>query len=133
MRPAKKKTPPAWGVSSESGTSSQFTASTSTLVPAISSSSAPLSFWSPTSVSHCHSLSTSSSCMQRFYPIIYTQDSCQGYAGLTSYFRNMDCGSYLIPMHHQLPGPEATLSPKGTNEVTSQLNQSPASLSIQGY
>lgn len=132
MRPA-KKTSPAWGVSSESGTSSQFTAPTSTLVPAISSSSAPLSFWSPTSIFHCHPLSTSSSCMQRSYPIIYTQASGQGYAGSTSYFRSMDCGSYLIPMHHQLSGLEATLSSKGTIEVTSHLNQSPASLSIQGY
>ena len=65
----------------------------------------------------------------------YTQASgySQGYAGSTSYFGGMDCGSYLTPMHHQLPGPGTTLSPMGTNAVTSHLNQSPASLSTQGY
>lgn len=65
----------------------------------------------------------------------YTQASgySQGYAGSTSYFGGMDCGSYLTPMHHQLSGPGSTLSPMSTNAVTSHLNQSPASLSTQGY
>ncbi|EHB17375.1 Homeobox protein OTX2 [Heterocephalus glaber] len=72
---------------------------------------------------------------KKSYPMTYTQASgySQGYAGSTSYFGGMDCGSYLTPMHHQLPGPGATLSPMGTNAVTSHLNQSPASLSTQGY
>uniref|UniRef100_A0A3Q2HQQ1 Orthodenticle homeobox 2 n=1 Tax=Equus caballus TaxID=9796 RepID=A0A3Q2HQQ1_HORSE len=136
VRPAKKKTSPAREVSSESGTSGQFTPPSSTAVPAISSSSAPVSIWSPASISPLSDpLSTSSSCMQRSYPMTYTQASgySQGYAGSTSYFGGMDCGSYLTPMHHQLPGPGATLSPMGTNAVTSHLNQSPASLSTQGY
>ncbi|XP_058149358.1 homeobox protein OTX2 [Dasypus novemcinctus] len=136
VRPAKKKTSPAREVSSESGTSGQFTPPSSTSVPAISSSSAPVSIWSPASISPLSDpLSTSSSCMQRSYPMTYTQASgySQGYAGSTSYFGGMDCGSYLTPMHHQLPGPGATLSPMGTNAVTSHLNQSPASLSTQGY
>uniref|UniRef100_A0A673UBI6 Homeobox domain-containing protein n=1 Tax=Suricata suricatta TaxID=37032 RepID=A0A673UBI6_SURSU len=130
VRPAKKKTSPAREVSSESGTSGQLTPPSSTSVLAISSSSAPVSI-SPLS----DPLSTSSSCMQRSYPMTYTQASgySQGYAGSTSYFGGMDCGSYLTPMHHQLPGPGATLSPMGTNAVTSHLNQSPASLSTQGY
>ncbi|CAO2590687.1 Homeobox protein OTX2, partial [Lemmus lemmus] len=112
VRPAKKKTSPAREVSSESGTSGQFSPPSSTSVPTIASSSAPVS-----------------------YPMTYTQASgySQGYAGSTSYFGGMDCGSYLTPMHHQLPGPGATLSPMGTNAVTSHLNQSPASLSTQGY
>jgi len=65
----------------------------------------------------------------------YTQASgySQSYAGSTSYFSGMDCGSYLTPMHHQLSGPGSTLSPMSTNAVTSHLNQSPASLSTQGY
>ncbi|XP_039175506.1 homeobox protein OTX2 isoform X1 [Crotalus tigris] len=136
VRPAKKKSSPAREVSSESGTSGQFTPPASTSVPAISSSSAPVSIWSPASISPLSDpLSTSSSCMQRSYPMTYTQASgySQGYAGSTSYFGGMDCGSYLTPMHHQLPGPGATLSPMGTNAVASHLNQSPASLSTQGY
>ncbi|XP_050018372.1 homeobox protein OTX2 isoform X1 [Alexandromys fortis] len=136
VRPAKKKASPAREVSSESGTSGQFTPPSSTSVPTIASSSAPVSIWSPASISPLSDpLSTSSSCMQRSYPMTYTQASgySQGYAGSTSYFGGMDCGSYLTPMHHQLPGPGATLSPMGTNAVTSHLNQSPASLSTQGY
>uniref|UniRef100_G1RRB0 Orthodenticle homeobox 2 n=1 Tax=Nomascus leucogenys TaxID=61853 RepID=G1RRB0_NOMLE len=117
VRPAKKKTSPAREVSSESGTSGQFTPPSSTSVPTIASSSAPVSIWSPASISPLSDpLSTSSSCMQRSYPMTYTQAS--GYAGSTSYFGGMDW---------------ATLSPMGTNAVTSHLNQSPASLSTQGY
>lgn len=137
VRPAKKKSSPAREVSSESGASGQFTPPTSTTtVPAISTSTAPVSIWSPASISPlADPLSTSSSCMQRSYPMTYTQASSysQGYAGSTSYFSGMDCGSYLTPMHHQLSGPGSTLSPMSTNAVTSHLNQSPASLSSQGY
>ncbi|XP_055014235.1 homeobox protein OTX2 isoform X1 [Boleophthalmus pectinirostris] len=137
VRPAKKKSSPAREVSSESGASGQFTPPTSTTtVPAISSSSAPVSIWSPASISPLSDpLSTSSSCMQRSYPMTYTQASgySQGYAGSTSYFGGMDCSSYLTPMHHQLSGPGSTLSPMSTNAVTSHLNQSPAPLSTQGY
>lgn len=65
----------------------------------------------------------------------YTQASgySQGYAGSTSYFGGMDCGSYLTPVDHQLPGQGTILSPMGTNAVkNSHLNQSPASLSTSG-
>eukprot|EP00062_Callorhinchus_milii_P008745 gi/632952023/ref/XP_007891617.1/ PREDICTED: homeobox protein OTX2 [Callorhinchus milii] len=138
IRPSKKKSSPAREPSSESGASGQFTPPSSTPVTAISSSSAPVSIWSPASISPIapDSLSTSSSCMQRSYPMTYTQASgyTQGYAGSTSYFGGMDCGSYLSPMHHQLSGPGTALSPMGTNAVTAgHLNQSPASLSAQGY
>ncbi|XP_077477734.1 homeobox protein OTX2 [Stigmatopora argus] len=151
-RPAKKKSSPSREVSSESGASGQFTPPSSssgggsgggggggggnTTVPAISSSTAPVSIWSPASISPLSDpLSTSSSCMQRSYPMTYTQASGygQGYAGSTSYFGGMDCGSYLAPMHHQLSGPASTLSPMSTNAVAGHLNQSPASLSTQGY
>ncbi|KAA8582233.1 hypothetical protein FQN60_008973 [Etheostoma spectabile] len=137
VRPAKKKSSPTREVSSESGASGQFTPPTSTTtVPAISTTTAPVSIWSPASISPLSDpLSTSSSCMQRSYPMTYTQASgySQSYAGSTSYFGGMDCGSYLTPMHHQLSGPGSTLSPMSTNAVTSHLNQSPASLSTQGY
>nr|XP_040137794.1 homeobox protein OTX2-like [Ictidomys tridecemlineatus] len=136
VTPAKKKTSPAGEVSSESGTSGRFTPPSSTSVPTIASCSAPVSIWRPASISPLSDpLPTSSSCMQRSYPMTYTQASgySQGYAGSTSYFEGMDCGSSLTPMHHQLPGPGATLSPMGTNAVTSRLNQSPASLSTQEY
>uniref|UniRef100_A0A3Q2PPQ0 Orthodenticle homeobox 2b n=1 Tax=Fundulus heteroclitus TaxID=8078 RepID=A0A3Q2PPQ0_FUNHE len=137
VRPPKKKSSPTREVSSESGASGQFTPPTSTTtVPAISTSTAPVSIWSPASISPLSDpLSTSSSCMQRSYPMTYTQASgySQGYAGSTSYFGGMDCSSYLTPMHHQLSGPGSTLSPMSTNAVTSHLNQSPASLSAQGY
>ncbi|EHB07414.1 Homeobox protein OTX2 [Heterocephalus glaber] len=69
VRPA-KKTSPAREVSSESGTSGQFTPSSSTSVPTIASSSALVSIWSPASISPLSDpLSTSSSCMQRSYPM----------------------------------------------------------------
>ncbi|MGH0163968.1 UNVERIFIED_CONTAM: hypothetical protein FKN15_063683 [Acipenser sinensis] len=131
VRPAKKKSSPAREASSESGASGQFTPPSSTSTPAIPSSSAPASIWSPASTSPLSDpLSTSSSCMQRSYPMTYTQASgySQGYAGSTSYFGGMDCGSYLTPMHHQLSGPGSALSP-----MSSHLNQPPASLSAQGY
>ncbi|XP_028832837.1 homeobox protein OTX2 [Denticeps clupeoides] len=144
-RPAKKKSSPAREASSESGASGQFTPPSSTSVPAASTSSsisssgggggggggAPVSIWSPASISPLSDpLSTSSSCMQRSYPMTYTQASGygQGYAGSTSYFGGMDCGSYLAPMHHQLPGPGSALSPMGTGAVTGHLNQP-----TQGY
>ncbi|TNN37213.1 Homeobox protein OTX2 [Liparis tanakae] len=137
VRPAKKKSSPTREVSSESGASGQFTPPASTTTaPAIATSTAPASIWSPASISPLSDpLSTSSSCMQRSYPMTYTQASgySQSYAGSTSYFGGMDCGSYLTPMHHQLSGPGSTLSPMGTNAVTGHLNQSPASLSTQGY
>ncbi|KAM6917072.1 homeobox protein OTX2 isoform 1-T1 [Lycodopsis pacificus] len=138
VRPAKKKSSPTREVSSESGASGQFTPPTSTTTaPVISTTTtAPVSIWSPASISPLSDpLSTSSSCMQRSYPMTYTQASgySQSYAGSTSYFGGMDCGSYLTPMHHQLSGPGSTLSPMSTNAVTSHLNQSPASISTQGY
>ncbi|XP_032883105.1 homeobox protein OTX2 isoform X1 [Amblyraja radiata] len=138
VRPAKKKSSPARELGSESVAGGQFTPPSSTSATAISSSTAPVSIWSPASVSPIapDCLSTSSSCMQRSYPMTYTQASgyTQGYAGSTSYFGGMDCGSYLSPMHHQLPAPGTGLSPMGTNAVTAgHLNQSPASLTAQGY
>ncbi|KAL6105694.1 homeobox protein OTX2 [Pungitius pungitius] len=137
VRPAKKKSSPTREVSSESGASGQFTPPASTTTaPVISTSTAPVSIWSPASISPLSDpLSTSSSCMQRSYPMTYTQASgySQSYPGSTSYFGGMDCGSYLAPMHHQLSGPGSTLSPMGTNAVTSHLNQSSAPLSTQGY
>ncbi|CAD7690269.1 unnamed protein product [Nyctereutes procyonoides] len=54
----------------------QFTPSPSTSVPAISGSSAPMSIWIPNSVSWLPDpLSTSSSCIQRPYPVSHTQAS----------------------------------------------------------
>lgn len=138
VRPVKKKSSPVREVvSSESGASGQFTPPSSTSVPAISSSTAPASIWSPASISPLSdplSTSSSASCMQRSYPITYTQASgySQSYSGSTSYFGGMDCGSYLSPMHHQLTGPSAGLSPMGTNTVTNHLSP-PASLSAQSY
>ncbi|GAA6079508.1 homeobox protein OTX2, partial [Tachysurus ichikawai] len=136
VRPAKKKSSPAREASSESGASGQFTPPSSTSVPAISSTAAPVSIWSPASISPLSevlSTSSSSSCMQRSYPMTYTQATSgygQGYAGSASYFGGMECGSYLAPMHHQLSAPAASaLSPMSTSAVTSHLNQP----STQGY
>ena len=100
VRPAKKKTSPAWEVSSEGGTNGQFAPPSSTSVPVISSSSSPMSVWSPASIPPLSDpLSTTSLCMQRSYPVTYTEASgySQRYAGLISYFGGMDCGSYLTP------------------------------------
>ncbi|KAI1898010.1 hypothetical protein AGOR_G00089240 [Albula goreensis] len=136
IRPVKRKSSPAREASSESGASSQFTPPAITSVPAVSTSSAPVSIWSPASISPLSDhLSTSSSCMQRSYQMTYSQSSgySQSYAGSSSYFGSMDCGSYLAPMSHQLPGPGSALTPMSANTVSGHLNQSPASLSSQGY
>lgn len=137
-RPVKKKGSPVREASSESGASGQFTPPSSTSIPAVSSSSAaPVSIWSPASISPLSDpLSTSSSsCMQRPYPMTYTQATSgynQGYTGSSSYFTGMDCSSYLSPMHHQLSTAGTTMSPMGSNGVSSHL--SPAStLSSSAY
>ncbi|KAB0384789.1 hypothetical protein FD755_006706 [Muntiacus reevesi] len=60
VRPAKKKTSPAW----------EFAPPSSTSVPVISSSSAPVSVWSPASIPPLSDpLSTSSPCMPRSCPM----------------------------------------------------------------
>ncbi|XP_026197364.1 homeobox protein OTX2-like isoform X2 [Anabas testudineus] len=139
-RPVKKKGSPVREASSESGASGQFTPPTTTSLPAVSSSSsssaAPVSIWSPASISPLSDpLSTSSSsCMQRSYPMTYTQASGynQGYTGSSSYFTGMDCGSYLSPMHHQLSAAGSAMSPMGSNGVSSHLSPA-SSLSSSAY
>ncbi|XP_037541276.1 homeobox protein OTX2 isoform X2 [Nematolebias whitei] len=114
-RPVKKKASPVREASSESGASGQFTPPPSTALPAVSGSAAPASIWSPASISPLSDpLSTSSSsCMQRSYPMTYTQAAGynQGYTPPSSYFTGLDCGSYISPMHHQLSG--SAMSPMG--------------------
>uniref|UniRef100_A0A667ZTE4 Orthodenticle homeobox 2 n=1 Tax=Myripristis murdjan TaxID=586833 RepID=A0A667ZTE4_9TELE len=135
-RPVKKKGSPVREASSESGASGQFTPPSSTSIPAVSSSAAPVSIWSPASISPLSDpLSTSSSsCMQRSYPMTYTQASGynQGYTGSSSYFSGMDCGSYLSPMHHQLSAAGSAMSPMGTSGVSSHLSPA-SSLSTSAY
>ncbi|KAM9339545.1 homeobox protein OTX2-like isoform 2-T2 [Symphorus nematophorus] len=137
-KPVKKKGSPVREASSESGASGQFTPpSTTSLPPVSSSSAAPVSIWSPASISPLSDpLSTSSSsCMQRSYPMTYTQASGynhQGYTGSSSYFTGMDCGSYLSPMHHQLSAAGSAMSPMGSNGVSSHLSPA-SSLSSSAY
>ncbi|XP_026800341.3 homeobox protein OTX2 isoform X1 [Pangasianodon hypophthalmus] len=151
-RPVSKKTSPAREANPESSSSSSssgpFTSTSSTSLPAVSTSTAPVSIWSPASISpiseqlssssstssSSSSSSSSLSCMQRSYPVTYTQAPgySQHYAGTASYFSGMDCGSYLGPVHHQLSGPAATLSPTGTSTVSNHLSPS-CSLTPQGY
>ncbi|XP_031166413.1 homeobox protein OTX2-like [Sander lucioperca] len=139
-KPVKKKSSPVREASSESGASGQFTPPSTTSLPAVSSSSSsaapPVSIWSPASISPLSDpLSTSSSsCMQRSYPMAYTQATGynQGYTGSSSYFTGMDCGSYLSPMHHQLPVAGSTMSPMGSNGVSSHLSNA-SSLSSSAY
>ena len=143
-RPVKKKGSPVREPSSESGASGQFTPPSSTPIPAVSSSSsggssssaAPVSIWSPASISPlADPLSTSSSsCMQRSYPVTYTQAAGynQGYTGSSSYFAGMDCGSYLSPMHHQLSAAGSAMSPLGGGGVSSHLSPA-SSLSSSAY
>ncbi|KAF7690299.1 homeobox protein OTX2-like [Silurus meridionalis] len=148
-RPVTKKTSPAREAANPESSSSSsgggggggFSATSSTSLPGVSSSTAPASIWSPASISpiseqlSSSSSSTSSStlsCMQRSYPVTYTQAPgyTQHYAGTASYFSGMDCGSYLGPVHHQLSGPASTLSPTSTS--TNHLSPS-CSLTAQGY
>ncbi|KAG7508804.1 hypothetical protein JOB18_024840 [Solea senegalensis] len=140
-RPVKKKCSPLREASSESGGSGQFTPPSSTSLPAVSSSAAPVSIWSPASISplsdplsSISSTSSSSSCMQRSYPLTYTQATgySQGYTGSSSYFTGMDCGSYLSPMHHQLSAAGAAMSPMGSSGVSSHLSPA-SSLSSSAY
>uniref|UniRef100_A0A3P9PLQ5 Homeobox protein OTX2-like n=1 Tax=Poecilia reticulata TaxID=8081 RepID=A0A3P9PLQ5_POERE len=136
-RPVKKKGSPVREASSESGASGQFTPPSST---SISSSAAPVSIWSPASISPLSDplsttpSSSSSSCMQRSYPMTYTQATGynQGYTGSSSYFTGMDCGSYLSPMHHQLSAAGSTMSPMGGSGVSSHLSPA-SSLSSSAY
>ena len=139
----KKKGSPVREASSESGASGQFTPPSSTSLPAVSSSggggggsAAPVSIWSPASISPLSDpLSTSSSsCMQRSYPMTYSQAPGynQGYTGSSSYFSGMDCGSYLSPMHHQLSAAGSAMSPMGSNGVSSHLSPA-SSLSSSAY
>lgn len=135
-KPLKKKSSPVREVSSESGASGQFTPPVSTSLPPVSSSAAPVSIWSPASISPLSDpLSTSSSsCMQRSYPMTYTQAPAynQSYTGSSSYFTGMDCGSYLSPMHHQLSAAGSAMSPMGSNGVSSHLSPA-SSLSSSAY
>ncbi|KAM9783005.1 homeobox protein OTX2-like [Neosynchiropus ocellatus] len=135
-RPVKKKCSPIRDASSDSGASGQFTPPSSTTLPAVSSTAAPVSIWSPASISPlADPMSTSSSsCMQRSYPMTYTQASGynQGYSGSSSYFTGMDCGSYLSPMHHQLSAAGSTMGSMGGNGVTSHLSPA-SSLSSSAY
>ncbi|KAM3861578.1 homeobox protein OTX2-like isoform 2-T2 [Diretmus argenteus] len=148
-QPVKKKPSPVRDAvcsGSESGASGQFTPPSSTPIPAVVSSStgsstAPASIWSPASISplsdplsHSSTSASSSSCMQRSYPITYTQAAAgynpQGYTGSSSsYFGGMDCGSYLSPMHHhQLSAAGSTaMSPMGSTGVSSHLSPAAAS------
>uniref|UniRef100_A0A673A9S6 Orthodenticle homeobox 2 n=1 Tax=Sphaeramia orbicularis TaxID=375764 RepID=A0A673A9S6_9TELE len=118
-RPVKKKGSPVREASSESG-----------------QQRGPVSIWSPASISPLSDpLSTSSSsCMQRPYPMTYTQASGynQGYTGSSSYFTGMDCGSYLSPMHHQLSTAGSAMSPMGSSGVSSHLSPA-SSLSSSAY
>lgn len=148
-KPLKKKgSSPVREASSESGASGQFTPPSATsLPPAVSSGSnaaAAVSIWSPASISplsdplstsstSAASSASSSSCMQRSYPMTYSQASAynQGYTGSSSYFTGMDCGSYLSPMHHQLSA-AAGMSPMSGNGVSSHLSPA-SSLSTSAY
>ncbi|XP_035990088.1 homeobox protein OTX2 [Fundulus heteroclitus] len=144
-RPVKKKGSPVREASSESGASGQFTPPSSTPIPAASSSSnsaAPASIWSPASISPLSdplstttSSSSSSSCMQRTYPMTYTQATGynQGYTGSSSYFTGMDCGSYLSPMHHQLSAAGSAMSPMGGGGGVSSHLSPASSLSSPAY
>lgn len=145
-KPLKKKGSPVREPSSESGASGQFTPPSTTSLPAVSSSSsggsgsaAAVSIWSPASISPLSdplstSSASSSSCMQRSYPMTYSQASAynQGYTGSSSYFTGMECGSYLSPMHHQLSAAGTAMSPMGGNGVSSHLSPA-SSLSSTAY
>lgn len=108
--------------------------SPSTSVPAISGSSAPMSIWIPNSVSWLPDpLSTSSSCIQRPYPVSHTQAS--------GYNQEIGClASYLGEWTMDLIWPTGITSfldrgphshPRGpTQSPPSQ--PAPSSLSAQG-
>ncbi|CAL1585860.1 unnamed protein product [Knipowitschia caucasica] len=127
-RPLKKKASPVRDSTTESLNNGQYSPPSSTPITAVSTTNtAPAaSIWSPASISPLSDpLSTSSSsCMQRAYPMTYTQATTgynQGYSG-SSYFTGMDCSSYLSPMHHQLSTASSAMSPMGGSGVSSHLS-----------
>ncbi|XP_061560349.1 homeobox protein OTX2-like isoform X1 [Phycodurus eques] len=141
-RPVKKKASPVREASSDSGASGQFTPPSNASLPAASSAAAPVSIWSPASISPLPdpmATSSASSCMQRSYPVTYTQVTSgynQGYTGSSSYLSGMDCSSYLSPMHHhhhhQLNSAMSPMSGGGGGGVSSHLSPA-SSLSASAY
>lgn len=129
VRPAKKKTSSAWEVSSEGGTSGHIT-------PLLAPQSQSFPWWSCV----CHRaqpsplsdpLCTSSPCMHRSYPMTCTEASDYNQDMLAQFptLEGMDCGSYLTPMHHQLPGPGTAVQSHGY-QCSHQPSQSVPSLSF---
>ncbi|MBN3310489.1 homeobox protein otx5 [Amia ocellicauda] len=145
-RPPKKKASPARDTGAEPIANGPYSpappaATGAAITPSSSASaSASVSIWSPASISPLPDpLSASTTpCMQRSstgYPMTYTQAPAysQSYAGSSSYFTGLDCGSYLSPMHPQLSATGGALSPIAAPSMGAHLSQSPASLSSQGY
>ncbi|XP_049613362.1 homeobox protein OTX2 [Syngnathus scovelli] len=139
-KPVKKKASPVREASSDSGASGQFTPPSNASLPVVSSAAAPVSIWSPASISPLSDpmcTSSASSCMQRSYPVTYTQATSaynQGYTGSSSFFPGMDCGSYLSPMHHhhQLSSAMSPMSGGSGSGVSNHLSPA-SSLSSSAY
>ncbi|NP_694419.1 cone-rod homeobox protein [Danio rerio] len=137
-RPPKKKSSPPPDLTSDPGTSSSVVAApTPTVPPSVSAGTAPVSVWSPTSLSPLPDplCGSGTPCVQRPapYPMSYGQPSSysQGY-GSSPYFSGLDCSPYLSPMTTQLSASGGALSPLTVPSMGGSLSQSP-SLSSQGY
>lgn len=141
-RPPKKKSSPPQDLVSDPGSGSSVAPPPAPPVVAPSSNAvvaaAPVSVWSPTSLSPLPDplCGSGTPCMQRPapYPMSYGQPSSsygQGY-GSSPYFGGLDCSPYLSPMTSQLSASGGALSPLAVPSMGGSLSQSP-SLSSQGY
>lgn len=141
-RPPKKKSSPPPELPSDpvSGSSVAPPPAPPVVVPSSSAAvaTAPVSVWSPTSLSPLPDplCGSGTPCMQRPtpYPMSYGQPTSsysQGY-GSSPYFGGLDCSPYLSPMTSQLSASGGALSPLAVPSMGGSLSQSP-SLSSQGY
>ncbi|KAK2884310.1 hypothetical protein QQF64_015827 [Cirrhinus molitorella] len=74
----------------------EITDSDASLPAMTAAAAAPVSIWSPASVSPEPFSTSPSSCMQRSFPVTYSP----GFSGTAAYFSGMDCGSYLSSVQH---------------------------------
>ncbi|XP_031464368.1 cone-rod homeobox protein [Phasianus colchicus] len=137
-RPAKKKPSPPREPQSDAGGAGPYSP-TQPGPAGTPGSAAPVSIWSPASISPVPDPLAAGSApgLPRSAPFSaapYNQTAPYGqsYGGSAAYFGGLDCGPYLSPMHPPLGAPGAALSPLGA-PMGAHLTPSPAALSGQSF
>ncbi|XP_046793598.1 cone-rod homeobox protein isoform X2 [Gallus gallus] len=137
-RPAKKKPTPPREAPNDAGGAGPYSP-TQPGPAGTPGSAAPVSIWSPASISPVPDPLAAGSApgLPRSAPFSaapYNQTAPYGqsYGGSAAYFGGLDCGAYLSPMHPPLGAPGAALSPLGA-PMGAHLTPSPAALSGQSF